>query len=456
MLSWRRFSIDGHVYVFLVVTCLGATGLFGLAPALHVSSTGNSTLEDGGRGTTGGLRARRYTHALVAGQIALTVALLAGAGLLVRSILVLYRDGSVVDSSNLITMQVALGTEKYGQPADRKEFIREVDERLSATGAFSSVTVASDIPMMTVINGQRQLAIEGRTIAADDRPPTVAYLYIGPRYWETLRLRLIRGRDFTPDDGAPGREAVIVNERFVRLFLPNSDPLGQRIQLTNVAAPNAPRPWFTIVGVAPTVPQMIFLGAPEPVVYAAVRGEPAPHRFVSIIARAEDDRAAVVSMLRRAVQDVDHDLPGYYLRTLDELLVTGRWRQSTLGFAFALLAGIALLLASLGVYAVTAYGVSQRRQEIGVRVALGAQTEHIVWLFTRRAVLEMVVGLLAGLAGAIVVGRLLEPILVRTAPTDPLTFAITGAVLIATTLVATILPARRATKIDPLLALRAD
>jgi len=451
---WLQFSIDGRVYAFLGALCLGTTLLFGLAPALHVSKAGHESFKDGGRNTSAGSRTRRWTGALVVTQLALTLALLAGAGLMLRSFLVLYQAGQVLDTSNIITMQVALPAGKYRQPTDIKQFFRQLDERLASVRALSDVTVASDIPMMTVINALRQLAIEGRAAAANETPPTVAYLYIGPRYFETLGLRLLEGRSFTDDDGAPGRETAIVNERFASMFFPDGDPVGQRIRVANAAAPNAPQPWFTIVGIAPTVPQVIFRGDPEPVVYVSLRGEPAPHRFVSIIARAEGDRASIVSMLREAVRAVDSDLPGYYVRTLDETLQMSRWRQSVLGSVFALVACIALVLASVGVYAVIAHSIRQRTQEIGVRVALGARSPQVVWLFVRRTFVDLGIALVVGLAGAIIVGRLLEQFLVRTAPTDPLALGLVSLLLIVVAMTASVWPARRAARIDPLAALR--
>jgi predicted permease len=451
---WLTFSIDGRVYAFLAAACLGVSVLFGLAPALHVSKTSNEVLKDGGRGASGGLRARRLTGALMVSQIALTLVLLAGAALMLRSFLVVYRAGRVLDTSNIITMRLALGAQRYAQPAQIKQFFRQLDERLAPVRAFSAVTVASDIPLMTLTNSLRQLTIEGRTVAHDEKLPTVAYLYIGPRYFETLKLRLLRGREFTEDDGAPGREAAIVNQRFASMFFPDGDPIGQRIRLANAAAPNAPQPWFTIVGVAPTIPQVVISKSPEPVVYVSLRGEPAPHRFASIIVRAEGDPASIVSLLREEVRKVDPDLPGYYALTMDEVLGMSRWQQRVFGFMFALLAGIALLLASVGLYAVTAHGVTQRTQEIGIRVALGAQSQQVVWLFVKRTFVQVVIGLVVGLAGAVVLGRLLEQFLVRTAPTDPFALSIVSVLLIVVATTASLWPARRAARVDPVVALR--
>jgi putative ABC transport system permease protein len=177
---------------------------------------------------------------------------------------------------------------------------------------------------------------------------------------------------------------------------------------------------------------------------------------VSIIARAEGDRASIVSMLREAVRKVDPDLPGYYVRTLDEVLAMARWRQSALGFIFALVAAVALLLASVGLYAVTAHGVRQSTPEIGIRMALGARSSAVIWLFVRRTSVLVMIGSIVGLLAAMGVGRLLDQFLVRTAPTDPLILSVVSVLLIVVAATASVWPARRAARVDPVVALRHD
>jgi predicted permease len=369
----------------------------------------------------------------------------------------------VVDPTDLLTMQVSLTAAKYPQPADIKQFYRQLDERLAAVPQFSAATVASDIPMRTGINATRELTIEGRADSPRDQRPMVAYLYIGPRYFATLKLPLVRGRDLAAEDGSPGRESVIVNERFAAMFFPASDPIGQRIRLANPTAPQAPQPWFTIVGVAPSVPQILVRELPEPLVYVAVAGEPAPHRFVSIIVRAGGDRAAVVARLRDEVRQVDAGLPGYSIRSMDELVATSLWQYRVFGSMFALLAGIALVLATVGLYAVTAHAVTRRTQEIGVRVALGAAGSRVVWLFLRGALLQLAIGLAGGLAGAAAVGRMLarssadpfaQTFLVGTSATDPVAFGGMSALLLVVAFAAIVWPARRAARVNPVVALR--
>jgi predicted permease len=460
---WLSFAVDGVVFAFLAAVALGSSVLFGLAPALHVARSGNEALKAWARGATGGARARRWVGPLMATQLALTLVLLAGTGLLFRSYLAVARAGQVIDPVDLLTMQVSLTAAKYPQPSDIKRFYRQLDERLAAVQEFSAVTVASDIPLRTGINATRELTVDGRSDIPPEQRPTVAYLYVGPRYFETLKLPLLRGRELTAEDGAPGREAVIVNQRFASMVFPGSDPLGQRIRMANPASPQAPQPWFTIVGIVPSVPQILIREEPEPLVYVPVDGEPAPHRFVSIIVRATGDRAATVARLRKEVGQVDAGLPGYAIRSMEDLLAMSQWQYRVFGSMFALLAGIALVLATVGLYAVTAHAVTQRTQEIGVRVALGAHAPQVIWLFLRGAMLQLAAGLTAGLAGAAAVGGMLQrsyadpfaqSFLVGTSPQDPLAFGVVSALLILVALAASVWPARRASQVDPVVALR--
>jgi predicted permease len=451
---WWDFSIDGRVYAFLALTCVAASIVFGLAPSLHIAKTDASdVLKDASRSHTAGVRARRWTGALMVGELALTLVLLAGAALMVRSFVEVYRAGQVLDTSNIVTMRLSLAGQKYAQPERIKQFFSQLDERLNAMPAMGSVTVASDIPILTLTNSQRQLEIAGRDMPTP--PPMTAYLYIGPRYFETMRLRLIRGRAFTEADGHPGQESVIVNQRFASMYFPDADPIGQRIRLTNAAAPTAPKPWFTVIGIAPTIPQILDARDPEPVVYSYVPSEPAPHRLVSIIART-NTTADVVKMMRETVHQLDPALPGYFVQTMDQVVANTRWSFRIFGSMFGLLAGIALVLASVGLYALTAHGVRQRTHEIGIRIALGAGSRDVQWLFVRRTMVHLVIGLGFGLAGAIAAGRFLERFLVRTAPTDPLALTLVSLLLIVVATLASVLPARRATRVDPMVALRCE
>jgi putative ABC transport system permease protein len=464
--SWQNppdffleFSMDDRVYIFAALVCLGATVLFGLAPALHVSkASANDVLKDGGRNTTSG-RARRWSSVLMVAQLALTLVLLAGAGFLARNFLALYRAGQVTDTSGIVTMRLSMAQPKYPTPERKKEFYQQLGERLASVPEFSSASVASDIPFVPLLVLPRQLSIDGRSQTPGENPPTVSYLYAGPRYFQTLRLRMIRGRELDERDARPGQEGVVVNERFASMFFPNGDGLGHRIRLMNAATPNAPAAWLTIVGISPTMPQAMTDKEPQPVVYAHVNAEPAPTRFASVIVQSAMEPAAVVSRLREEMRKVDPDLPGYWVQTMDQVLASSRWMHRIFGAMLAFLASIALVLASVGLYAVTAHGVAQRAHEIGIRMALGADASRVLWLFVRHTLGLIVSGLAIGVTGVLAGGQILQSFLgqigqVHVSSKDPVTLVAAAVLLVVVASAACFLPARRAARLDPVVGLR--
>ena len=241
---WIQFTIDRHVLFFLSLVALGTGFLFGLAPALHVSKTDvNEVLKEGGRSGGGALRARRWTGALMVAELALTLVLLAGAGFMMRSFLALYRMDLGIDTSQLLTMRLALANEKYPTPAHKAAFYDRIDERLAALAGVQSATIATNVPLGGGLS--RQLDIEARPRTAGEAVPSVTMVLVGPRYFQTIGLPLLRGRPLMDQDGASGHEAVVVNQRFVAMYAQGEDPLGRRIRLTNEssrdAAPAYPR-----------------------------------------------------------------------------------------------------------------------------------------------------------------------------------------------------------------------
>lgn len=290
----------------------------------------------------------------------------------------------------------------------------------------------------------RQLTIDGRPPVTGERPPNVSVVTIGSRYFDTLGLRVVRGRPFTLTDGTTGQESAIVNGRFAATYFPNGDPVGHRIRLTRLDGREPS--WLTIVGVSPTVPQRD-LEQPEPVVYVPHWTEPASS--VTLIVRVETELGTIAPLFREVVRALDGDLPLFDIQMMDEWLAFLRWPQRLFGTMFTIFACVALALSAVGLYAITAYSVTQRTQEIGVRMALGAQARQVNWLVLRRAIAHLGIGLTLGLPGAIAVGRLLP-----FASRDPITLASVVAVLVLVSLVACVWPARRATRLDPVQALR--
>jgi len=449
---WIHFTMDGRVFAFFAAICLATGVIFGLAPALHISRTDiNEVLkESGGRSGSGGIRARRWTGALIVVEVALTLVLLAGAGYMMRSFLTLYRLDVGVETSRLLTLNMVLPDRKYPTPEQRAAFYHRLDERLAAIGSIRGGTIATNAPAG---GGQQyRLAIDGRPTPAGEQPPQVGRVVVGPRYFDAVGLTLRRGRVFADTDGTAGHEVAIVNQRFATMHFANEDPIGRRIKLAT-DPPASPEPaWMTIVGVTPNVRQRSLQEPdPDPVVYVPYRSAPLP--FMMMIVRAQGQPGSLASTLREEVRALDADLPLFGIRTLDESLAQQRWPFRVFGTMFAMFATIALVLSAVGLYAITAYSVAQRTQEIGVRMALGAQAPQVWWLVIRRSLVQLAAGLAIGIAGAFGVGALLRSIVLGSA-NDPLTLVAIATLFVGVSLAACFWPARRATRLDPVSALR--
>jgi predicted permease len=453
---WIQFTMDARVFAFFAAVCLGTGVVFGLAPALHASKADlNEVLKDGGRGSSGGVRARRWTGALIVVELALTLVLLAGAGIMMHSFMSLYRLDLGIETSHLLTMRLSLPNQKYATPELRQAFYNRLDERLAGLSGVEAAAVATAVP----ISGgpTRQLLVEGRPESSGQQPPVVTLVSIGPRYFETLGIQLGRGRTFDTLDGTSGHDAAIVNQRFAVVHFPGEDPIGRRIKLApDGPVPAGPAPvWMTIVGTSPTVRQRFATESePDPVVYLPLRSQsPAS---TAVLVRAQRDAAALTSLLREEVRAIDQDLPLFDIRTMDQQLAQQRWAFRIFGTMFAIFAVIALALSAVGLYAVTAYAVSQRTQEIGVRMALGAQAGQVQWLILRRSIVHLGLGLSIGIGGAWGVSRLLDSVLVQSGSRELVTLSSIVALLVVVSMLACYWPARRATRLDPVSALRND
>ena len=460
---WIQFTMDGSVLAFFALICLGTGIIFGLAPALHVSKTDvNDVLKEGGRTGSAGVRARRWTGALMVAELALTVVLLAGAGFMIRNFLNMYSLDLGIDTSKLMTMNLALPERKYPAVEQRLAFYERLEERLKANPRIENVAVTSNIPLQGGF--LRSLVIDGKPLDQGQQAPNVTMLTIDPRYFETIGLPLQRGRNITDEDGMAGRESAIINQRFAALHFPNEDPIGRRITLSIDLQGGAPPAGgiptsltATIVGMVPNVRQRDFqLPDPDPIAYLPFRTD--PRGFMALIVRSQGDPTLMTPILREEVRAIDADLPLFGIRTLDENLAQARWPFRIFGSMFAIFALIALTLSAVGLYAVTAYAVSQRTQEIGIRMALGAQGNQVSWLFMRRSFVQLAIGLTLGVAGAFGVGQLFSStnLLIQTSSRDPITIGGIAVLLAVVAIAASVLPAKRATKLDPLHALRRD
>ena len=262
---------------------------------------------------------------------------------------------------------------------------------------------------------------------------------------------MLRGRDFTDVDGTPGHDAVIVNQRFVERYFPHANAIGARIRLAAEGTPLTQAPWHTIVGVSPTIRQsMASLG--RPVVYVPLRSHSSSSAAIMVGALSEPTSAA--ALLRREVASLDADVTLFNVRPLNELLDDTRLQPRLIGTLLGAFAGIALLLSTVGLYSVTAYAVVQRTHEIGVRMALGARPHQVVWLFVRRGLVPLGIGLAIGLAGAFAAGQVLRGLLIQTSATDPVTLLSIVTLLMSAAIAACFFPARRAARLNPLAVLR--
>jgi putative ABC transport system permease protein len=453
---WIQFTMDWVVLGYVAGVCVLTGILFGLAPALQVSRTSvNEVLKEGGRGNSSGRRAQWLSSTMVVVEIALTIVLLVGAGLMTRSFLKLYSQDLGIKPDYLLTMRLNLPETKYPKPEVRREFYDRLAPRLAALSGAESAAISTSVPPQG--GGGRDLEIDGRPPAPGVTRPTVTTIIVSPTFFETIGAPLRRGRTFSGNDGAAGSEAIVINQRFAAQYFPGEDPIGRRVRFParEPRPADPPAPWNTIVGVSPDIRH----GAPQDAEQAAVAYIPLrqePSRFTTLLVRTRLDPAIMVGAVRREVQAIDPDQPVFSALTLQQMLAQRQWPFRVFGTMFALLAAIALTLAAVGLYAVMAYSVTQRTQEIGVRMALGAAGRQVSWLILRRGLIQLAIGLTLGLAGAWLASRVLRPLLVQVTPTDPATFVGISLLLALVALAACIVPARRATRLDPLVALRQD
>jgi len=355
-----------------------------------------------------------------------------------------------------LTMRLTLPDKKYPTPEKRRLFYESLLPRLAAIPGVASASIASAPPG----NGSsaRGIEFEGRPEPDPKKVPSVTTFYVSEGYFDTLAVTARQGRVLAQTDGEAGSEAVVVNARFAAQHYPGENVVGKRIRLqalTTGADANKIKPWMTIVGVTPSIRQRNVQDIePDSVIYMSYRLE--PPTGTAILIRGGGEPGALTSAVRNAVQATDPDQPVFGVRTMEQTLAEQRWPYRVFGTMFTIFAAIALVLSSVGIYAVTAYSVTQRTQEIGVRMALGARPREVSWLILRQGLLQLAIGLVLGTAGALLAAPVLQTLLVQIKPTDPITLAGIGLLFTLVTVCACLIPARRATRLDPLAALRIE
>ena len=439
--------IDRSVLAFTVLASLLTGALCGLLPALQLSrSNPGDALKDGDRGgsSSGGARTR---HLLVVAEVALSLILLASAGLLMRSLSGLQHVSPGFTTQRAITMQLLLPQTRYGNAASMIAFYRRLHDEVAAMPAVSGAAVATTLPM-TGSDITMGFTPDGRATDPNVRT-SAAFFGVSPDYFSTMGIAIVRGRGFTERDDERAAAVVVVNETMAAKYWPGEDPIGQRVTLSyNRTGPRE------IVGIARDVKQTSLTDAVASQLYTPFVQAPWP--FLTAVARTTAAPETAAGSLRQVLARLDPEQASGDIRTFDQYLArsiaTPRFTAILLG-AFA---SLALLLAGFGLYGVMAYSVAQRRREIGIRMALGAQAADVRSLVVSQAVRLGAAGLAIGLAGALAVTRVLDSLLFGVSASDPLTFAAVAAALITVLLLAAYLPARRATRVDPIVALRAD
>jgi putative ABC transport system permease protein len=452
---WFVFTMDWRTFSFLLLLCLATGIIFGLAPALHASKTNvHEMLKEGGRTGAGGIRARRWTAGLIVVQIALTLVLLAGGGLMLRSFLTMYRMDIGIQTARLVTTGMIIPARKYPGWEDRTRFLQAIDDHFASVAGIEAASTASAMPFGG--GDVRRLEVDGRAAVPGDRLPEVTMVSVGSRYFDAIGVSLIRGRAFTSADGGPGRQIAIVNRRLAEQYFKGADPLGRLIRISEDVPGGPDAEWLTIVGLAPNIRQRNSNQEAEPdaVAYIPHRQNTSMARAATVLARTRMDPALAAPILRQAMMAVDPDQALSSPRTMDEALAQQRWLLRVFTTMFAAFALIALVLAAVGLYAVTAYAVTQRTRDIGVHMVLGAQPGQVIWLFLKRSLVQLTIGLTIGLAAALGVGRVLQSFLVQTSTHDPVTLFAIVVLLVVVAVAACVGPARRATRLDPLTAIR--
>ncbi len=451
---WWSFALDRRVTIFFAgvaaLTILIATA----APALYALTRRSlTTLWAGGPATVGRSRVRAWRSALIVIELMVTIALSAGAGLLLRTGAVVRSRHDAVHPDDVLTANLVLPGARYKTPDQIVAFQRDLQERLEAFTSAGTVAISSHLPL----KGGLAQSVETERVAGGPDPSSrsVTAVSVTPEYFQVLQLPVTRGRAFTRDDGAPGQRVVVVNQRFVRAYLHANDPLDIRIQLRDERAAAGEDAWAVIVGVVPDVAQRE-VGGPqaEAVVYVPFRANPQSYMYVSVRSAAEP--RALSRQMREAVQAIDPDLPVFDIQSLATRLAsaTVTWRAFETGFI--VLAGIALVLAAIGLYAVTMTWVIERTRELALRVALGATARQVTRLVLVTVGRYFVLGVALGLVAAAAVARSLQGVLIQTAPTDPTVLAACVALVVAAGAGACIRPIRRAVRLEPAVALRAQ
>jgi len=446
----EEIGIDTTVLAFSLILSVGSGLLFGLLPAIHSSRAGlRSSLSEGGRGQTGDRRGRRTRSLLVFAEVALAIVLLVGAGLLVRSLRELQRVQPGFRSAGVLTAQIQLPDLPYDQPERVAAFYTTLLPKLAAIPGVSQAAVGSPVPF----SGSRSLfafQAEGKPVLDLSNAPASNGAFVSNGYFSALSIPVLKGRVFDERDRMGGDPVIVINQKLASTMWPKEDPVGKR--LTFDIPTSAATTWQTVIGVVGDVHSGDLSEDPGMQSYQSMLQ--LPPQAAGLILRTAGDPAALTSALTQAVRSVDSGLPISSVQTLDRMVSDSVAGERANAILLTLLAALALVLAAVGVYGVLSYSVAQRTREIGLRMALGAGGGAVLRQILREGLVTVLAGIAAGLVGSYFVVRLLQSLMFGVKARDPLTFVGVPLVLLAVALLATWLPARRATRVEPVVALR--
>jgi putative ABC transport system permease protein len=444
--GWYQLGINFPTLAFTLGLSLFSGIVFGLAPALQVSKPNlNDSLKEGSRQTSGSSHYLRSS--LVVFEVALSLMLLVGAGLLARSFLSLLKTDPGFNPDNVLTLNLVLPGAKYREQPQRAAFYNDLVQRVKAYPGVESAAAVNYLPLGGA-NSSDSYLVEGVPEPAPGDENEGRYRVCTPDYFRTMGIPLLKGRSFTDQDKAGTTPVVVVNETLARKHWAGEDPIGKRIRFYG---PPERMQWMEIVGVVEDVKHELNLPV-TPEYYLPHAQD--PWNAMVLVARTRVEPGSLASALRQQVWAIDKDQPVFDIRTMQEVRSTSVALYSFSSVMLAIFAAVALVLASVGIYGVMAFAVTQRTQEIGIRMALGARALDVLKLVVKHGMKLAVLGIVIGLAGSWAITRFMEKLLVDVQPTDLLTFSVVSVFLLLSAFVACYLPARRATKVDPLQALR--
>ncbi|HEX3085349.1 MAG TPA: FtsX-like permease family protein, partial [Pyrinomonadaceae bacterium] len=441
----EQIAIDRYVLGFTVLVAAFTGIVFGLAPALQLSKIDlNRSLKDTGKGTPGGMRGGRLRGALVITEMALALLLLIGSGLLMKSFILLQRVDPGFNPDHVVTLRMILNRTSYPSPPQVVNFYTQLLDRVKAVPGVQSTATISTLPL-SGNQTDTNFLIEGRPAPPPNQEPTAWFNSVSADYFQAMQLHMVKGRTFSENDNDKSPLVAIISETMARKYWPNEDPMGKRIG-------RGPDKWREIVGVVRDVKHFGLDSDAPPTMYFPMRQVPA--RGMDLVVRTSGDPLSMAPVLRQQVWVGDRNLAIANLGTMKDLVSSSITQQRFSLTVLACFAALALLLAAVGIYGVMSYAVTQRTHEIGIRMALGARVGDVLRLVVRQGLVLTLIGVAIGIALAFSLTRLMKSLLFDVAPTDALTFAIVALALVLVALLACLIPARRATKVDPLIALR--